>query len=321
MAFYFCKPFLKKRVNKSNEHLIFAIMIKKNAILPVLVFIFSSLSYITKAQETKDSVRVQIETIDGNEYIGVILNQTKESIEIKTDKIGNITIPQSEIRKISKISTIKAKDGTYWLDNPQATRYFWAPNGYNLKQGEGYYQNVWVLFNQFVYGFADHFSAGIGTMPMFLLSSPYTPVWITAKVSVPVEKDKFNIGAGALMGTVVGESKSGFGIIYGIATIGSKDKNLNVGLGWAYAGGEIAKNPTMNISAMIRTGAKGYFLTENYIIGTTDEVAVLSMIGGRRMIKHTGLDFGLMMPFAKGMDTFVAVPWLGLTVPFGNKKK
>lgn len=293
----------------------------KKSFLLAIVVVMVCFSHITNAQDVKDSIRVQIETVDGNEYIGVILNQTKESVEIKTDKIGNITIPQSEIRKISKISTIQAKDGTYWLDNPQATRYFWAPNGYNLKQGEGYYQNVWVLFNQFVYGFTDHFSAGIGTMPMFLFSSPYTPVWITAKVSVPVEKDKFNIGAGALMGTVAGESKSGFGIIYGIATIGSKDKNLNVGLGWAYAGGEIAKNPTINISAMIRTGAKGYFLTENYIIGTTDEVAVLSMIGGRRMIKHTGLDFGLMMPFAKDMDTFVAIPWLGITVPFGNKKK
>lgn len=293
----------------------------KKLISAAAIIFFACFTMPVKAQEVKDSIRYQIETNDGNEYIGIILNQSKESVEMKTDKIGKITIPQSEIRKISEIKTAQSKDGTYWLDNPQATRYFWAPNGYNLKKEEGYYQNVWVLFNQFVYGFTDHFSAGIGTIPMFLLSSPYTPVWLTAKVSIPVEKDKFNIGAGALMGTVAGESNSGFGIIYGIATIGSKDKNLNVGLGWAYASGEVAKNPTMNISAMIRTGAKGYFLTENYIIGTTDEVAVLSMIGGRRMIRHTGLDFGLVMPFAKGMDSFVAVPWLGLTVPFGGKKK
>jgi hypothetical protein len=293
----------------------------KKFFLVSVILLVIGIGNSANAQDVKDSIRVQIETNDGNEYIGIIVNRTSESIRLKTDKIGEISIPQSEIRKISEINVNKTKDGTYWLHNPQATRYFWAPNGYNLKQGEGYYQNVWVLFNQFIYGFADHFSAGIGTVPVFLLSSPYTPVWITAKISVPVKKDKFNVGAGALMGTVAGESKSGFGIIYGIATIGSKDKNLNVGLGWAYASGEVAKNPTMNISAMIRTGAKGYFLTENYIIGTTNEVAVLSMIGGRRMIRHTGLDFGLMMPFAKDMDSFVAVPWLGLTVPFGNKRK
>lgn len=284
-------------------------------------FLLINFSVLSEAQNGRDSIRYQIETNDGNEYVGFILKKSNESVEIKTEKLGTIIIPQSEIRKISEIKATQIKDGTYWLDNPQSTRYFWAPNGYNLKKGEGYYQNVWVLFNQFVYGFGDHFSGGIGTIPVFLLSSPYTPVWITAKVSVPIRKDKFNLGAGALMGTVAGESKSGFGIVYGIATMGSKDKNMNIGLGWAYAGGEIAKNPTINISAMIRTGAKGYFLTENYIIGTTNEVAVLSIIGGRRIIKHTGLDFGLMIPFAKDMDSFVAAPWLGLTIPFGNNRK
>jgi len=293
---------------------------KKSILLVVLTFLVC-FSYITKAQEVKDSIKVQIETTDGNEYIGIVVNQTKESILLKTDKLGEITIPQTEIRKISPIAIAKSKDGTYWLDNPQSTRYFWAPNGYNLKQGEGYYQNVWVLFNQAVYGFTDHFSAGLGTIPLFLFSSPYTPVWVTAKFSVPIKENKFNIGAGALMGTVVGESNTGFGILYGIATIGSKDKNLNIGLGWGYADGKIAANPTLNISAMIRTGAKGYFITDNYFIGTPDNFVVLAMVGGRRIIKHIGLDYGIMLPFGDGIDTFVAIPWLGITVPFGSKKK
>lgn len=297
-------------------------MIKKKNILPILVFFLLSLSYITNAQEVKDSIKVQIETIDGNEYIGYILSKTNESVEIKTDKIGVITIPQSEIKTISEINTKKAKDGTYWLDNPQATRYFWAPNGYNLKRGEGYYQNVWVLFNQVTLGVTNHFSAGVGMVPLFLFSSGTTPVWLTAKFTMPIEENKFNIGAGALLGTVLGEdSNSGFGILYGIATFGSKDQNLNLGLGWAYADGEIAHNPTINISGMIRTGAKGYFITENYIISTSDDFAVLSMIGGRRLIKHTGLDFGLMIPIEKDMENFVAIPWLGFTIPFGDKKK
>ena len=63
-------------------------MIKKKNILPILVFFLLSLSYITNAQEVKDSIKVQIETIDGNEYIGYILSKTNESVEIKTDKIG-----------------------------------------------------------------------------------------------------------------------------------------------------------------------------------------------------------------------------------------
>lgn len=280
-----------------------------------LVFLVFSPGLI-QAQNQQDSTKTRIETVDGNEYIGIILEHTSEKIRLRTDNLGEISISATQIKKITPVNQLIAKDGTYWLDNPQATRYFWAPNGYNLKQGEGYYQNVWILFNQAVYGLTDHFSAGVGVVPLFLFAGTSTPAWITAKFSMPVVENKFNLGIGALAGTVIGEENTGFGILYGISTFGTKDKNLNVGLGWAFAGGEMAKKPTLNISAMIRTGPKGYFITENYFISAADEFVVMMMLGGRRIIKGTGLDFGVVMPFASEMDQFMAIPWLGLTVPF-----
>jgi hypothetical protein len=285
------------------------------SVLVFLVFLVFSPN-LSKAQNQQDSTKTRIETLDGNEYIGIILEQTSEKLRLKTDNLGEITIAATQIKKITPLSQLIAKDGTYWLDNPQATRYFWAPNGYNLKQGEGYYQNVWILFNQAVYGLTDHFSAGVGVVPLFLFAGTSTPAWITAKFSVPVVENKFNLGVGALAGTVIGEENTGFGILYGISTIGTKDKNLNIGLGWGFAGGEMAKSPTVNISAMIRTGPKGYFITENYFISAADEFVVMTMLGGRRIIKGTGLDFGVVIPFASEMDGLIAIPWLGLTIPF-----
>lgn len=295
---------------------------KKNLLNFVFITIcLIGFSLLSIGQNSQDSIKTLVETLDGNEYIGIILEQTTETIRIKTDKLGEISIPRAEIKRITQLTATKSKDGTYWLDNPQATRYFWAPNGYSLKKGEGYYQNVWVLFNQAVYGLTDHFSAGVGVMPLFLFGGASTPAWITAKFSVPVVKDKFNMGAGALIGTVIGEEDAGFGILYGITTIGSKDQNLNIGLGWGFAGGEMAKNPTVNIGGMIRTGAKGYFITENYFIGTPDNFIVLMSVGGRRIIQRAGLDFGAFIPIGADIDSFVAIPWLGLTIPFGQKLK
>jgi len=282
----------------------------------LLVLVLIILPFFSDAQTQQDSIKTRVETIDGNEYIGVIKEKTADKIRLKTEKLGEITILTSDIKRISEVAQAIAKDGTYWLDNPQATRYFWAPNGYNLKAGEGYYQNVWVFFNQAVFGLTDHISAGVGVIPLFLFDGAPTPAWLTAKFSLPIVENKFNLGAGALVGTVIGEEKTGFGILYGISTFGSKDKNLNVGLGWAFAGGEMAKNPTVNISAMIRTGPKGYFITENYFIGMTDEFVVMMMIGGRRIIKRTGLDFGALIPISSEMDGFIAIPWLGFTIPF-----
>jgi hypothetical protein len=276
-------------------------------------------SQTSKAQISQDSIKSHIETMDGNEFIGIILEQSPEKIRLKTEKLGEISILRSDIKTITRLPATTSKNGTYWLDNPQSTRYFWTPNAYSLKKGEGYYQNVWVFFNQAVYGFTDHFSGAIGTMPLFLFGGGATPAWFTLKYSVPVVKDKFNLGAGLLAGTVLGESNANFGIFYGISTFGTKDNNVNIGLGWAFAGGEIAKNPTVNISGMFRTGPKGYFITENYFIGTSDNFMVLMSLGGRSIIKHVGLDYGLFIPVGGEVNAFVAVPWLGLTIPFGNK--
>jgi hypothetical protein len=283
-----------------------------------LSVLFSSLLFpnLSTAQSQQDSIKSRIETIDGNEYIGIIQEQTSEKIRLKTVKLGEITLLIADIKQISEISQVLKEDGTYWLDNPQATRYFWSPNGYNLKKGEGYYQNVWIMGNQAIYGITNHISAGVGTVPLFLFGGTPTPVWFTTKFSVPVIENKLNVGAGALVGTVLGEEDTSFGILYGITTIGTKDKNLNIGVGWAFGGGEIAKIPTVNVSAMIRTGPKGYFLTENYFIGTADEFIVIMSLGGRRIIKHTGLDFGVFIPMGADIGSFVAVPWLGFTVPF-----
>lgn len=283
----------------------------------ILLVALIVLPFLSDAQTQQDSIKTRVETLDGNEYIGVIQEKSSDKIRLKTEKLGEITILTSDVKRISEVTQAIAKDGTYWLDNPQSTRYFWAPNGYNLKKREGYYQNVWVFFNQAVYGFTDHFSAGIGTIPLFLFGGASTPAWITLKYSVPVVKDKVNIGGGALLGTVIGEGGFG-GILYGISTFGSKDKNINIGIGYGFGGGEIASTPLINIGGIIRTGANGYLITENYMVINSDNFTLLTMIGGRRIIRHFGLDFGLGMPIASGTG-FFAFPWLGFTVPFGTK--
>jgi hypothetical protein len=117
-----------------------------------------------------------------------------------------------------------------------------------------------VLFNQVSVGITNNFSVGIG-MVRFSFCRAATPVWIAPKLSIPVKKDKFNLGAGALVATVIGEGEGGgFGILYGLATTGSRDNNLSLGLGYGYAGGDWADSPTISLSGMARTGARDTWL-------------------------------------------------------------
>jgi hypothetical protein len=274
----------------------------------------------TAPQDTTTLYRIQ--TLDGNEYIGTILQQNEEFVQLRTRNLGEITLARKDIRSISRIDPKQIVGGTVWFENPQATRYFWAPNGYGLKKGEGYYQNVWIFFNQASVGITDKVSIGLGTIPVFLLGSDFfgaTPVWITPKVSIPIAEDKFNLGAGALLGTVVGEEGSNFGILYGIGTLGSRDRNASLGLGYAFAGGEWANAPVITISGMWRITKNGYLLTENYIVTGGEERFALLLLGGRSIIKTVGLDYGLLIPATSEQEGFFALPWLGLTVPFGKK--
>jgi hypothetical protein len=276
---------------------------------------------VCSAQEKTEPKAYLIETRDGNSYMGKIVATDSVKVLFHTEKLGEITILKSDIKKMEPFNVKQLKGDIYWFENPQSTRYFFSPNGYGLKKGEGYYQNIWVLMNSFVVGINDYVSLGGGTVPLFLFGGAPTPVWITAKVSIPVSKDKFNVGAGILAATALGESSSGgIGIFYGIATLGSRDKNVSLGVGYGFSGGSISSTPVLNLNGMLRVGARSYLLSENYFFTDGSSGVLLLMVGARHIIKNTGLDYGLMMPVGTGEGSFVAAPWLGITIPFGVRR-
>ncbi|WP_114751250.1 hypothetical protein [Pleomorphovibrio marinus] len=272
--------------------------------------------YVGYPQERNGLIHIQ--TKDGNEYVGEVIEEDEVKIKVLTQQLGEITIFKSEIRSRRELSEQQLINGQFWSENLQATRYFWLPNGYGLKRGEAYYQNAWIFFNQASVGLTDNFSIGAGTVPLFLFGGAATPFWITPKFSVPVVENKVNIGVGALVGTVIGENEGGFGLLYGVSTFGSKDKNFSIGMGWGFAGGEIASSPTISFGGMVRTGPKGYFMTENYLISAGGSTLGLLSAGGRRILGRVSLDYGLILPLGADIGVFIALPWLGINVPIGN---
>lgn len=287
--------------------------------ITVIIFFltFISLCRHVHAQTNSDTSLVRIETMDGNEFTGEITGMDSLKIYLKTHNLGEIGILKSDIKLQQKIKVQQIKEGKVWFENPQSSRYFWAPNAYGLNAGEGYYQNIWVMWNQVSYGITDNFSFGGGIIPLFLFAGAPTPIFILPKISIPVRKDKFNISAGALIGTILGESESTLGILYGNTTVGTRDNNVTLGLGYGFAGGEWASSPIINIDGMFRVSSRGYFITENYYVNAGGGGVTVISLGGRWIIKKAALDFGLVLPVAD-TEKFVAIPWLGFTIPFGN---
>lgn len=265
-----------------------------------------------------DPEMVRIETEDGNVMIGRLLSENDLQVVLQVEGIGEITVQKSNIKRLDRIDPSRIRDGEYWFENPQGTRYFFAPNAIGLQKGHGYYQNTWIFFNNVNYGVTDHFSIGGGLIPGFLLGGGLsaTPVWVLPKFSIPVAGDRMHLAAGAMLGGTLGSDGGGGGLLYGSATFGSTDNNLTVGLGYGLAGGELSDTPLVNISGMYRAKRSVYLLTEIYFLPGIEESG-FALFGGRWAPEQFAVDFGLLSPLSTGAD-MIGLPWLGVTIPFGR---
>ena len=292
---------------------------------PITLLLTSSIvlfiSMAAAAQDIKiptDSTQlVSIETNDGNEFFGHILSIESDHITMRVNNLGTINVRKQDIKRLRTIDPKRMVQGDFWYESPNTTRYFFGPNGYGLHKGEGYYQNTWVLFNQVSYGVTDNFTIGAGIVPLFVFDGTPSPVWITPKVSIPIKKDKINVGVGGLFAFILGEDAESFGIAYGQLSLGSRDRNVNLGLGYGYAGGSWASTPTVSISGMYRTGKHFALMTENYFFDAGDSNYLLLSGGGRFILRRIAIDAGFVVP-TQTEDTFIALPWLGISVPFGR---
>lgn len=275
------------------------------------------------SQETPDSTTVWImETTDGNEFTGTIIQKDSTGVILLTSIYGELHVAHGNIKKLIRVKSDRLVEGEYWFGNPHATRYFFGPNVYGLRKGEGYYQNTWILLNQLNYGITDHLQIGGGVLPLFLFAGSPTPVLLTPKLSFPVVRDKFNLGAGLLFAHVLGDGSS-FGIAYGASTFGNRESNLTLGAGWGFSAYDSDWNwsdrVTLMLSGMTRVGKKTYLITENYYlsVGEGESIGII-MLGGRSVQKRLAVDYGLVLPLGTDLGEFLAIPWLSITLPFGN---
>jgi hypothetical protein len=73
------------------------------------------------------------------------------------------------------------------------------------------------------------------------------------------------------------------------------------------------------LSGMTRVGKKTYLITENYYLSVGEGQSIgIIMLGGRSVQKRLAIDYGLVLPVGTDLGEFLAIPWLSITLPFGN---
>ncbi len=267
-------------------------------------------------QTTSEDTLYRVETNEGTVYIGTLVRENEEAVVLATRDGTEVRIARDNIETFASIDSSRIRNGDYWFDNPQPTRYFFAPSAIGLRKGNGYYQNTWVLFNNVNYGVSDRFSIGAGTVPVFLFGEGVFPIWVLPKVSFSNASANRHLTVGGVLGGVVGEGESAsVGLLYTSGTLGGADRNLTAGIGYGYQSGALADTPFFNVSGMTRVSQRFYLVSENYFF-SGDEVNGLVSFGLRYAPEKFAVDFGLVRPLADDLDSFIAFPWLGVALPF-----
>ena len=91
------------------------------------------------------------------------------------------------------------------MDRAVGSHYLMGANNRELRQGEVYYQNGVLLFNQVRYGFTDYFSLTGGLFPLLLLEERPVLFWVSPKFSFPIIKDRLYAGGGGLLSRITGD--------------------------------------------------------------------------------------------------------------------
>lgn len=239
--------------------------------------------------QTAGADTLQVEEIhlqDGSVLYGRVIQQgdpirirllSGDVIEIAGARVVSVLPAQGRVVK-----------GEFWREDPNLTRLFFGPTARGLKRGKGYVAG-YELFLPFV-GIAvtdDVILAG-GT---FLFGGfENRPYWLAPKVRL-ASRGTTDLAIGALVFRVEDHSA---GVLYGVATRGTSDQAVSVGLGYGFSDGDLADKPMAMFGFEVRTTKSIKFISENYVF--PGGVGLIS-IGPRFFGERLSADLGIAVVF------------------------
>lgn len=218
-----------------------------------------------------DSTHLQVlELRSGERLVGRIVAIRDNEIDFQAG-LGKVTVEIARIKAVTTVPASAMKNGDFWFPNPNNTRLYLSPTGRMLKQGQGYFQNIWLFFNGVAIGITDNITIGGGMSVLptddFLSDNIF---YLTPKIGVHAGGN-VDLAVGALyiflpFDDGFDDDSNSAGILYGVATLGDDNHNITGGLGYGFANGELANSPVLMLGGEYRLGRRLSFVSENWII-------------------------------------------------------
>ncbi|MEM6299759.1 MAG: hypothetical protein AAF740_13810 [Bacteroidota bacterium] len=237
---------------------------------------------------------------------GFIYDQTKDSIYMQTTRGDSVVIAWNQVLRMKRVPIKKSKNQVRIkkdVPHPVAeSQYAANTNAIGLKKGEKYYRTTYLIYHEVNFGVTDH----------LLVAPVVAPFALGGRIQLhtPILSDKLHIGTGIV---AVGaydffdEKIVGIGGLYGMLTLGTRERNLSLGGGLAmntfFDDPEQQFTPFQHFSGMIRASSHTIFLGEIYRLRFerfTGELPeenpydFLAFLGGRSHFGRFAIGYGLL---------------------------
>tara|TARA_Y100001935_G_scaffold202892_1_gene171450 strand:- start:179 stop:1033 length:855 start_codon:yes stop_codon:yes gene_type:complete len=277
-------------------------------ILTICLFIFSVVLY------SQNNQLVEIETKDGNIFLGTIIKESDEGIILKTQDGIQISVPNSSIKNLSKIETTEV-EGQVWRADPNKSMYLFAPSAFPIEKQKVYCRDFCLVFPSYNRGFGNNFSLQAGAFVFPGMQFDNIPIVLSGKFSLP-ELGPARLATGMMYISVPGQSTSfGAGFAFGSATIGNRFTHFTASLGWGYFRDEnewdFAEKPILVLASNIRVLNSFAVVAEYWLPPEVDDPTDLPIaLSGRFIGRRFAVDIGGF--FTKDMEG-IPLPLINFT--------
>ena len=277
-------------------------------ILTICLFIFSVVLY------SQNNKLVEVETKDGNIFLGTIIKESDEGIILKTQDGIRISVPNSSIKNLSKIETTEV-EGQVWRADPNKSMYLFAPSAFPIEKQKVYCRDFCLVFPSYNRGFGNNFSLQAGAFVFPGMQFDNIPIVLSGKFSLP-ELGPARLATGMMYISVPGQSTSfGAGFAFGSATIGNRFTHFTASLGWGYFRDEnewdFAEKPILVLASNIRVLNSFAVVAEYWLPPEVDDPTNLPIaLSGRFIGRRFAVDIGGF--FTKDMEG-IPLPLINFT--------
>ena len=256
---------------------------------------------------------------DGSQLVGHVSRLTADSVTVEL-RSAHVTVARGDVLEAREMPRSQVRDGDLWFPNPHSTRLLFSPTAFPMEKGTGYFSDIYLFFLSVQYGVSDRFSLGAGMSVFPLKNFADNLIYLTPKFTL-VDAPQLKLSLGAFIGAAGVASNEldtrgkSLGFLYGVASTGTRESNLSLGLGYGYFAGEIAIQPIVMLGGQGRVSKRLSLISENWIVSTNNRTDGVISYGVRFLGERISVDLAFLNSL-NDEKVFPGIPFVGFAIRF-----